>query len=64
MDDFAFLSVRVPRESRRLIKQIAALKGTSVQDLVGGLVDDFVERETRVAPSLALISLSSKLPMR
>lgn len=53
MDDFAFLSVRVPRESRRLIKQIAALKGTSVQDLVGALVDDFVERETRAAPSLA-----------
>ena len=53
MDDFAFLSVRVPRESRRLIKQIAARKGTSVQDLVGGLIDDFVERETRAAPSLA-----------
>ena len=53
MGDFAFLSVRVPRESRRLIKQIAALKGTSVQDLVGALVDDFVERETRAAPSLA-----------
>ena len=53
MDDVAFLSVRVPRETRRLIKQIAARKGTSVQDLIGGLVDDFVDRETRAQPSLA-----------
>lgn len=53
MDDVAFLSVRVPRETRRLIKQIAARKGTSVQDLIGELVDDFVDRETRAQPSLA-----------
>ena len=53
MDDFTFLSVRVPRDSKRHIKQIAARKGMSVQELVGGLVDDLVERETRTAPSLA-----------
>ena len=53
MDDFTFLSVRVPRDSKRHIKQIAARKGMSDQELVGGLVDDLVERETRTAPSLA-----------
>ena len=53
MDDAAFLSVRVPRETKRFIKQIAARKGASVQDLVGGLVDDFIERESRARPSLA-----------
>ena len=53
MDDVAFLSLRVPRETKRLIKQIAARKGASVQDLIGGLVDDFIERETRARPSLA-----------
>ena len=53
MDDVAFLSVRVPTGTKRLIKQIAARKGASVQDLVGGLVDDFIERETRARPSLA-----------
>ncbi len=53
MDDVAFLSLRVPRETMRLIKQIVARKGTSVQDLIGGLVDDFIEREARAQPSLA-----------
>ena len=53
MDDVAFLSLRVPRETKRLIKQIVARKGTSIQDLIGGLVDDFIERETRARPSLA-----------
>ena len=53
MDDIAFLSLRVPAETKRFIKQIAARKGTSVQDLIGGLVDDFIERENRAKPSLA-----------
>ena len=53
MDDSAFLSVRVPHVSRRLIKQIAAQKGTSVQELVGGLVNDFIVRELLAKPSLA-----------
>jgi predicted nucleotidyltransferase len=53
MDDIAFLSLRVPSETKRAIKQIAARKGTSVQHLIGGLVDDFIERENRARPSLA-----------
>jgi predicted nucleotidyltransferase len=53
MDDVAFLSVRVPSETKRFIKQIAARKGASVQDVIGGLVDDFIERESRARPSLA-----------
>ena len=53
IDDIAFLSLRVPAETKRFIKQIAARKGTSVQDLIGGLVDDFIERENRAKPSLA-----------
>ena len=53
MDDVAFLSVRVPRAAKRHVKQIAARRGVSIQNLIGGLVDDFVDRETRAQPSLA-----------
>lgn len=53
MDDVAFLSVRVPQETKRLVKQIAARKGVSIQDLVGSLIGDLVERETSAQPSLA-----------
>lgn len=53
MVDVAFLSVRVPSETKRLVKEIAARRGESVQDIVGGLVDDFIERESRARPSLA-----------
>lgn len=53
MDDVAYLSVRVPRETKRSIKQIAAQKGASVQSLIGGLVDEFIERESNTGPSLA-----------
>lgn len=53
MGEVAFLSLRVPKETKRVIKQIAARKGSSIQDLIGGLVDDFVARENRATPSLA-----------
>ena len=53
MDDVAFLSVRVPRETKRFIKQIAVEKGASVQDLIGGLVDEFIDRERAAKPTLA-----------
>ncbi len=53
MDDVAFLSVRLPGETKRLVKEIAARKGASVQDVIGGLVDDFIARESRARPSLA-----------
>ena len=53
MDDFAFLSIRVPKETKLSIKQIAVDRGATVQDLVGGLVDGFIARESRDIPSLA-----------
>lgn len=52
MNEMAFLSVRIPDETKRLIKEIAASKGTTIQNLIGQLVDDFIERETHVRPSL------------
>ena len=55
MKELAFLSVRVPDETKRLVKEIAASKGVTIQKLVGRLVDDFIEEETRAPPSLAKI---------
>ena len=55
MSDLVLLAVRVPEETKRLVKEIAARKGTTVQNLVGELVDDLIEREARERPSLAKI---------
>jgi predicted nucleotidyltransferase len=55
MTDLAFLSVRVPDETKRLVKKIAASKGVTLQKLIGRLVDEFIEQETRAPPSLAKI---------
>ena len=55
MNELAFLSVRVPDETKRLVKEIAASKGTTIQNLIGQLVDDFIKIETRSHPSLSEI---------
>tara|TARA_B100000315_G_scaffold71934_1_gene65537 strand:- start:2082 stop:2525 length:444 start_codon:yes stop_codon:yes gene_type:complete len=53
MDDYSFLSVRIPDGKKRLVKEIAARKKKSIQELVGDLIDDFLERENTAVPSLA-----------
>ena len=53
MDDYSFLSVRIPDRKKRLVKEIAARRKVSIQDLLGGLVDDFLLREEKAKPSLA-----------
>ena len=53
MKELAFLSVRVSDETKRLVKEIAARKGVTIQNLVRRLVDDLIEEETRDRPSLA-----------
>ncbi|NQU60264.1 MAG: nucleotidyltransferase domain-containing protein [Rhodospirillales bacterium] len=55
MGDPVLLAVRVPEETKRLVKEIAARKGTTVQKLVGELVDELIEQEARARPSLAKI---------
>ena len=53
MDEYSFLSVRMPDQKKRLVKEIAARQKVSIQDLMGGLVDDFLAREEKSVPSLA-----------
>ncbi len=55
MSDTSYLSVRMADGKKRLVKEIAARQKTSIQDLVGGLIDEFLARENRAAPSLAEI---------
>ena len=55
MSELVLLAVRIPRETKRLVKEIAASKGRTVQKLIGQLVDEFIEREIRARPSLAEI---------
>lgn len=55
MNELAFLSARVPQGTKRLVKEIAARKGTTVQEIIRQLVDDLIEREARARPSLAEI---------
>lgn len=53
MNKTAFLSARVPLVTKRRLKEIAARKGATIQELVGELVQELIERESREAPSLA-----------
>lgn len=53
MDGTAFLSVRVPESVRNRVKGIAAQRGERVQDLVGGLIERFLEEAERRPPQLA-----------
>ena len=39
----SFLSVRVPTESKRKLKSLAAARGMTLQELVGKLVEDHLE---------------------
>jgi predicted nucleotidyltransferase len=52
MDDMAFLSVRVPESIRNRVKAVAAQRGERVQDLVGGLIERFLEEAERRPPEL------------
>jgi predicted nucleotidyltransferase len=49
----AFLSVRVPAVLRRRIKQLAAQRQTSVQDLVRLALEDFLREADKSPPDLA-----------
>ena len=53
MDGMAFLSVRVPEDVRKRLKAIAASRGEKLQDLVGGLINRFLEEAERRPPDLA-----------
>jgi hypothetical protein len=49
----AFLSIRVPEDVRNRVKAIAAARGEKLQDLVGGLIERFLEAADRHPPRLA-----------
>lgn len=49
----AFLSIRVPEEVRNRVKAIAAARGEKLQDLVGSLIERFLEEADRRPPQLA-----------
>ena len=49
----AFLSIRVTDEIRNRVKAIAAARGENLQDLVGGLIERFLEEADRRPPQLA-----------
>jgi predicted nucleotidyltransferase len=52
MDGMAFLSVRVPESVRNRVKAVAAQRGERLQDLVGGLIERFLEEAERRPPEL------------
>src|SRR5580698_1095577 len=53
MNDTAFLSIRVPHQTRSRIKAVAAARGEKLQDLVGRLIEDFLHEAERRPPDLA-----------
>ena len=53
MDGMAYLSVRVPEGVRNRLKAAAAQRGERLQDLVGGLVEQFLAEIERRPPALA-----------
>jgi predicted nucleotidyltransferase len=60
----AFLSIRVPDDVRNRVKAIAASRGEELQDLVGSLIERFLEEADRRPPRLAdvLPSLREREP--
>ena len=55
----AFLSVRLPPEIRNRVKAAAAVRGQTVQELVGSLVEQFLAEQDRHPPALRLSSAAS-----
>ena len=53
MDGIAFLSVRVPESVRNRMKTIAAERGEKLQDLIGGIIERFLNETERRPPMLA-----------
>lgn len=53
MEGMAYLSVRVPEGVRNRLKAAAAQRGERLQDLVGGLVEQFLTEVERKPPELA-----------
>ena len=53
MEDYSFLSVRISDRKKRLVKEVAARQKVSIQNLVGDLIDDFLEQENLAVPSLS-----------
>jgi hypothetical protein len=53
MSERAFLSFRLPIEDRDRVKAVAAKRGESVQDLLGGLIETFLKEEERHPPLLS-----------
>jgi predicted nucleotidyltransferase len=53
MDGMAFLSVRVPEGVRNRVKAVAAERGEKLQDLVGSIIERFLEEAERRPPDLA-----------
>lgn len=53
VDDAAYLSVRVPRDVRNRVKAIASARGEKLQDLMGGLIERFLEEAERRPPDLS-----------
>lgn len=58
MSETAFLSARVPSAMRDRVKALAASRGASVQQIVAGLVENWLEREDYAAPLLADVVVS------
>jgi predicted nucleotidyltransferase len=60
----AFLSVRVPAELRSRVKQLAAKRQTSVQDLVQQAIERYLRDQDRAPPDLgkALVLLRQHAP--
>ena len=53
MGGVAFLSIRVAEAVRNRLKAVAAERGEKLQDLVGGLIERFLEEAERKPPDLA-----------
>jgi predicted nucleotidyltransferase len=60
----AFLSFRLPVEERDRVKAIAARKGESVQDLMGRLIEGFLECEDTRPPMLSDVLRRLRLQKR
>lgn len=48
----AFLSIRVPDDVRNRVKAVAAARGENLQDLIGTLLERFLEEADRKPPQL------------
>ena len=54
-------TIRIPEEKKNILKAIASLENRKMNDILGDLIDDFVDRHKETLELLAIPGLSEQV---